>query len=317
MKLKELEYKIDSIYNQIDNSFDKIMHSSEKGLDAFFSILSKTVDLTMNNVEKTLKGFHDIVQSNAKLLRHLGLPWTIAIPKVWLWYKNRSSDILPTDKEGIHFFRAPVGGGKSLTSFVLAERTLALYGHPSYFTSPVEKPQLDEEGEYYYVMHKVINLDDHYVKGKKVKDFDYEKYPHVYKDERHLRYNPRMNKTKEYNEKWLIEHNDELLMRHDGAKTINKFSQHMKLDSQEMETATYMHEIEAKKGLPWKQWLKDGLLRVYPYVIHFKTYKIDFTFEGIPERKLVKKWKLPVPMEVLERYDTHAEKQLKVEDKIK
>lgn len=288
------------------------MASSELILDAFFHGISTVFKHIYKSFGYIMDKFHNIMDTNGKLLRHLGFPWVILIPKVWQYFYMQKHLSLPTDKEGIHFFRSPVGGGKSLTSLVLAERALKVTGFASYFTSPVEKPQkaVDDDGnEYWYVMHKVEKLDDVYVNGKRAKEFDYDRYPYVNKDERHLRFNPRMNKTKEYNQAWLVEHEDELLMRHDGAKRIYKFSQHMKLDSQEMETATYMHDIKAVKGLPWTQFLKDGLLRIYPYMIQFETYEIIYSFKGDMDRRLVAKWNLMVPMEVLDKFDTHAERR--------
>lgn len=299
-------------FESIEKILEKIMASSELILDAFFHGISTVFKHIYNSFGYIMDKFHNIMDTNGKLLRHLGFPWVILIPKVWQYFYMQKHLSLPTDKEGIHFFRSPVGGGKSLTSLVLAERALKVTGFASYFTSPVEKPQkaVDDDGnEYWYVMHKVEKLDDVYVNGKRAKEFDYDRYPYVNKDERHLRFNPRMNKTKEYNQAWLVEHEDELLMRHDGAKRIYKFSQHMKLDSQEMETATYMHDIKAVKGLPWTQFLKDGLLRIYPYVIQFETYEIIYSFKGDMDRRLVAKWNLMVPMEVLDKFDTHAERR--------
>lgn len=299
-------------FESIEKILEKIMASSELILDAFFHGTSTVFKHIYKSFGYIMDKFHNIMDTNGKLLRHLGFPWVILIPKVWQYFYMQKHLSLPTDKEGIHFFRSPVGGGKSLTSLVLAERALKVTGFASYFTSPVEKPQkaVDDDGnEYWYVMHKVEKLDDVYVNGKRAKEFDYDRYPYVNKDERHLRFNPRMNKTKEYNQAWLVEHEDELLMRHDGAKRIYKFSQHMKLDSQEMETATYMHDIKAVKGLPWTQFLKDGLLRIYPYVIQFETYEIIYSFKGDMDRRLVAKWNLMVPMEVLDKFDTHAERR--------
>lgn len=303
---------VDKIFSVIEQALVKFAASGEKILDAFFHVITRAIVFINKLMIIFMNKFHYVIDRNAKPLRYLGFPWSILIPKVWEYFYFRKYEGIPTDKEGIHFFRSPVGGGKSLTSLVLAERALKLTGYASYFTSPVEKPQkaIDEDGnEYWFVMHKVERLEDVYVDGKKVKEFDFDNYPYMNKDERHLRFNPRMNKTKNYNDAWLKEHEDELLMRHDGAKRIYKFSQHMKLDSQEMETAVYMHEIKAIKGLPWRQWLRDGLLRVYPYVIDFETYIIKFQFDGTIKRDLFMRWQLEVPMEVLEKFDTHAERR--------
>ena len=98
---------------------------------------------------------------------------------------------------------ANVGGGKSLLSFVLAEMHRLETGYSSYFTAPVEKPQVTEDGEWLYVYHKVIDLKSYYQKGKKILNFNTDKYRIIFKDERHLDYTPRMNKTKEYNDTFV------------------------------------------------------------------------------------------------------------------
>lgn len=302
---------LDAFFNKTEYIFDKSLDFAEKSFDVGFKVASRIAATSYLTCKKILDTVQSITDKNGLILRYAGFPYSILIPYIWKIYIMNRTESLPTDKEGIHFFRAPVGGGKSLTSFVLAERALKLTGFASYFSSAVEKPMLSEDGKYYYVMHKVQKLEDVYVDGKRAKEWDYEKYPYVNKDERHLRYNPRVNKSKKYNEAWLLEHEDELLMRHEGAKRIYKFSQHMKLDGQEMETAIYMHDIAVVKGLPYSQWLKDGKLRIYPYRIKFETFVIDYGFDGSVKRKLIRKWSLPVPMEVLDRFDTHAERRTK------
>lgn len=307
-----------------DNQFekqsklDKILDRVESTLDVGFNFLERLSDTCFDKAEAFLNRVFTKLEQYYTFLRYAAFPYSLIYPKIWQYMYHKKFDGLPTDVEGIHFLRAPVGGGKSLTSLTLAERALKLTGKSSYLTSAVEKPQkgIDEiTGDvYWYVMHKVKKLDEVYVGGKRVEDWDYENYPYVHKDERHLRFNPRMNKTKDYNDAWLVEHEDELLMRHDGAKRIYKYSQHMKLDSQEMETAVYMHDIKAIKGLPVMQWLKDGLFRVYPYIIHFETYIIEYTFEGVPKRHKIKDWYLRVPIEVLNKFDTHAERRKKVKE---
>lgn len=304
--------QIEQGFEKTEILIDKLMHHGERAMDAFFHASAKFIEALNHGAKLFMAKYDKLISKYSTPLRYMGYPWTLIIPKIYEYYYFKRFEAILTDKEGIHFFRSPVGGGKSLTSLVLAERALKLTGFASYFTSAVEKPQLgvDDDGkEYWFVMHKVQKLDEFYVDGKRTSEWDYDRYPYVNKDERHLRFNPRMNKTSEYNKAWLVEHEDELLMRHEGAKRIYKFSQHMKLDTQEMETAVYMHDIRAIKGLPAHQWLKDGVLRIYPYAINFDTYQIEYSFEGDMKRNLVGKWSLAVPIEVLDKFDTHAERR--------
>lgn len=299
--------KIEHVFDKTVENIDKIMHQGDRALDACFNVIGHTMQKISNGGNLFLESINKVYQPHARKFRYASLPWSLL---VYYGYKlMHISDIenLPLLKEGMHMVRSRVGGGKSLTSLVLAELTLRKTGLPSYFTSPVEKPRLSEDGRYFYVMHRVVNTDDYYREGKKVKNFNAEKRPYFHKDERHLDYNPRMNKGKAYNKKWIPEHEDELLMRHDGFKVIIKYSQHLKLDSQEMDALTYMHEVETKKDIPIKRWLDDGKFKYIPVKLKFDTYKIEVNFDGSMKRKLVKKWELPVPYEVLQMFDTHAE----------
>lgn len=299
--------KIEKVFDKAIIKIDQFMHLGDVTLDAFFHVVGAGLKEISLKGNLALKGIHQIYSKHAKTLRYLSFPWSLVILYGYKLLHTNDLENIPLLKEGMHLVRSRVGGGKSLTSLVLAELTLNTTGLPSYFTSPVEKPRLSEDGRYYYVMHRVVNTDDYYRDGKKVKNFNAANRPYFHKDERHLDYNPRMNKGKEYNKKWVVEHEDELLMRHDKFKTIIKYSQHMKLDSQEMETLTYMHEVETKKDIPIKRWLEDGKFNYIPVKLKFHTYAIEYDFEGNHKRKLVKRWALPVPYEVLQIFDTHAE----------
>ena len=203
--------------------------------------------------------------------------------------------------------RAKVGGGKSLSSFILAEIYLEETGKGSYFTSPVEKPSVTEDGEWLYVFHRVIDTDKYYKGGNKVLNYNTEKYKVMHKDERHLEYNPRNNKSKDYNNKFMVEQQDEILMRHQGFESIYKYSQYMKLDSQDMDALTYMHDVETVKDIPIRRWLDTGELNFIPIALKFTTFKIEIEFDGTMRRKKIGSCKIPIPYQLLQRFDTHAE----------
>ena len=303
---------VEKIIDAFDNAeliIEKGMHLAEKGLDAFFEMLWRIVRSIGKTTNKASDKIYAVIKSKSKILRYLGLPWTLLIPKLWVLYFSRQSSQYPILQPGMHFIRAKVGGGKSLLSMVLAEIHLQETGYASYFTSAVEKPRLSEDGKYWYVMHKVYDPDDYYQGGKKVMNFDTSKYKAQHKDEEHIRNNPRLNMTKESKNRFIPEHNDNLLMRHMGMDNgIYKYSQHGKLDSQDMDSLTYMHDILTKKTLPAKQWLADGNLRIIPVKIVIESYTVNVDFDGTMNRKLVRgKYGLPISYELLERFDTHAE----------
>lgn len=279
----------------------------DKSLSLTFKALDKVLSSLITGISLVFKALKRLYERYGIVLRIMSIPWNYVIIFLYKKLIVNKTDRIPLLQPGVHMIRASVGGGKSLTSFVLAEYCLEHFGEVSYFTSPVEKPQLSEDGKYYYVMHRVINMNDYYQDGKKVMNHNFQKYPYMHKDERHLTYNPRLNKTKEYNDRFIPEHEDQLLMRHQGAKALYMYSQHVRLDTQEMETITLMHEVSTKKDIVYKKWLQNDVFVYIPTKLKFKTYKIDFEFDGSYSRTLVKKWKLDVPLEVLERYDTHAE----------
>jgi hypothetical protein len=301
---------LDPIYNKCELYIDKTVHLAEKGLDAF----SHAAKQALNIFDKFSNGLFDSLHAYYKrnghdrFIRYASLPWSISIPIAYKYLSAGSYYRLPIFQPGMHMIRAKVGGGKSLTSFVLAEMTLLATANGSYFTSPVEKPQLSEDGKYYYVHHRVIDMKDYYKDGKKVMNFNTDKYKDIHKDERHLQYNPRLNKGKEYNKSFVPEHEDHLLMRHDGMEHIYMYSQHAKLDAQDMDSITYMHEVETKKDIPIKRWLDSGDLKYIPVKLKFSTYVVDVGFDGSMKRKKVAKFNIPVPFSVLERFDTHAER---------
>lgn len=303
-----LSRNLEKILNKIDFGIDKSVHVIENSLAALFKLVDSSAAVFLKGVSILLNSINDFYKNNSKLLRHLSLPYSVLIPVVYKRIKLPSFESIPLLVPGLHQVRSKVGGGKSLTSFTLAEYCLEQYGYASYLTSAVEKPQLSEDGKYFYVMHRVIDPKDYYMSGKKIMNYNAKKYPYFHKDERHLSYNPRLNKTKQYNDTWIPEHEDELLMRHDGFRVIIKYSQHMKLDAQEMENLTFMHEVETKKDLTIRNWLKNGQYDFVPVKLVFYTYTIEVEFDGTMKRKFYKKWKLPVTQEILDKYDTLAEK---------
>jgi hypothetical protein len=300
----------DKIFNAIELSMDKVMHLTEISVDAFACVAKKLLNSSHALNERLYASIHHHYKKNnhIKYIKYASLPWSLSIILAYKYFSKNTDKRLPIFIPGMHMIRARVGGGKSLASFVLAEMTLKATGHPSYFTSPVEKPQLSEDGKYYFVYHRVINMKDYYKDGKKVLNFNTDKYKNIHKDERHLQYNPRLNKGKKYNESFIPEHEDHLLMRHDGMERIYMYSQHMKLDSQDMDSITLMHEVETVKDIPIKTWLDNDNLKYIPIKLKFKSYQIETNFDGTMKRKLYAKFSLPVPYDVLQRYDTHAER---------
>lgn len=301
---------IQPIFSKVELIIDKVVHQAERGLDA----LSFGPHLFLKRYNDIIASFDDQLYdrlnkntSIARLLRYISLPWSIIIPKGYKYFFSNSFGKYLLFVPGVHMIRAKVGGGKSLSSFILAEMYLDDTGRGSYFTSPVEKPQVTDDGEWLFVRHRVIDTRDYYQNGKKVMNYNTEKYKVIHKDERHLDYNPRLNNTKDYKDRFIPEQKDEILMRHEGFTHIYKYSQYFKLDSQDMQALTFMHEVETLKTIPTKLWLETGRFDYIPVLLKFITYKIEFQFDGSMKRKKVGSCKIQVPYELLQRFDTHAE----------
>lgn len=303
---------LEPVFNKCESIIDEIVHRADKYLDVISQVpkyLLKNFNDVIENIDDQ---FYDRLNKDtalARLLRFSSLPWSIVIPKGYKHFISNQNRKPLIFTPGIHMIRAKVGGGKSLASFILAEIYLKETGMSSYFTSPVEKPQITKDGKWKYVYHRYINLDDYYDKnGNKIKKFNTKKHQVIMKDERHLEFNPRLNKGSDYNAKFIPQQKDEVLMRHQGITHIYKYSQYTKLDSQDMQALTYMHDVQTVKDIPIQRWLDTGELNYVPIVLKFTTYIVEVEFEGPTKRKKVGSCKIPVPYQLLERFDTHAEK---------
>jgi len=303
--------RIDQIYQSYESIQDKIVYQIDQGIDALSRFPGYLLKIYNSIIESILDRIYDIANKDtrlARLLRFISLPWSVIIPKGYKYFFSQHGKAL-IFTPGVHMIRAKVGGGKSLASFVLAEIYLEETGLSSYFTSPVEKPSITADGEWLYVFHRVINLDDYYDKeGKKVLNFNTTKYKAIHKDEVHLEFNPRLFNTSDYKTKYIAQQKDEILMRHEGMEYIFKYSQYMKLDSQDMDALTYMHDVETVKDIPVKRWVDTGELKYIPIKLKFTTYTVEILFDGRMKRKKVGSCKIPVPYELLDRFDTHAER---------
>lgn len=298
-------------FRKYETIMDEIIHRADTVLDVF----SNVPNFLLNQYNSIIKNIDDQVYDYlgretrlGRLMRYGSYPWSILIPKGYKYFISNQYGKALIFTPGVHMIRAKVGGGKSLASFILAEIYLEETGLGSYFTSPVEKPSVTEDGEWLYVFHRVINTDDYYQKGKKVMNFNTTKHKAIHKDERHLEYNPRLNNRTEYNDKFIPEQKDEILMRHEGMEYIYKYSQYFKLDSQDMDALTYMHDVETVKDIPIRRWLDTGELNHVPVLLKFTTFVIEVAFDGGMKRKKIGSCKIPVPYELLERFDTHAER---------
>lgn len=287
---------------------EKIMHLLESLADAFSHGLTHIIKHFVKHSTKAFKTYATTFFQFYTFMRYTTIPYNWLIIKIWQWYVSNPSERKPWMKPGIHYWSSPPRGGKSLTSFILAEWLREKTGYASYFTSPIEKPRLSEDGSYWYVYHRYIHLNRYYKDGKKVLNFNTDKCKSMFKDEKQADQNPRLNKTKEYNSIYIPEHTDDILLAHQGFdNNIHILSQHAKHDSQTMEVVAMNHRIEKTvKGVSYKKWLHDGKFEIVPVYIKVTAYKPEATINEVKLKKY-KTYKLKVPYELLPYFDTHAE----------
>jgi hypothetical protein len=302
---------LNPFYNKYESILDKIVPQVDKGLETISQApkyILKKYNSIIENIDDQIYDRFNKDTELARLMRYGALPWSLIIPKSYKYLFSNAYGRALIFSSGVHMVRAPVGGGKSITSFILAEIYLEEHGLGSYFTSPVEKPQITEDGKWKYVYHRYIDLDSYFKDGRKIKKFNTEKHKVIHKDERHLEFNPRLNNTGDYKGKFIPQQKDEILMRHQGISHIYKYSQYTKLDSQDMQALTYMHDVETVKDIPIQRWLDTGLFKYVPVKIKVSTFVIDVSFKGEMKRKKIGSCKIPISYELLQRFDTHAEK---------
>jgi len=302
---------LDPFYQKYETLMDKVIIKVDETLSAISKLPNSSLEMYNNsieNIEDQVYYRFNKDTSIARALRYISYPWSLVIPRGYKYFFSNAYGRALIFTKGVHMIRAKVGGGKSLLSFILAEIFLEDNGLGSYFTSPVEKPQITEDGKFKYVYHRYIDLDSYFKDGRKIKKFNTEKHKAIHKDERHLEFNPRLNNTGDYKGKFIPQQKDEILMRHQGITHVYKYSQYTKLDSQDMQALTYMHDVETIKDIPIPRWLETGNFNVIPIKLKVTTYIVEVGFDTGMKRKKVGSCKIPITWEQLQRFDTHAEK---------
>ena len=299
---------MDKIFDTYDSLINNMMHLLENVVDAFCHVYEKLIKLTTSLIVKMSELFNFFIYQFYGLFRWTTFYMNWIIIRTWLWYVFRPFDSKPYLTNTLKYWKGDPGAGKSLSSYIIAEEIREETGMASYFTSPIEKPRLSEDGRYWYVYHRVIDLADYYKDRKKVKNFNTKLYACLWKDENNLRQNPRFNKEKDYNEIFKPEHDDEVLLRHLGFKHgMNVISQQTRTDSQRMETTAYYFEVKKTvKGINFMKWLQDGKFEIIPVRIKIDVFTLQVGF-GDMKRHLVRKMSIPIPYEKLKYYETHAE----------
>jgi len=299
---------MNNFMTKYENKINHIMHLLESLADAFSHVLTNFFQKSVKYMTQTFKYYATTLYGFYGFMRWSTIPYNWFILRVWQWYISNPAERKPWMKPGIHYWSSPPRGGKSITSWELAEWLREKTGYASYFTSPIEKPRLSEDGTYWYVYHRYIHLNRYYKEGKKVLNYNTDKYKSMFKDEKQVEQNPRLNKTKEYNQIYIPEHTDDILLAHQGFdNNIHILSQHAKHDAQTMEVLAMYHRIEKTvKGVNYRKWLEDGKFELVPIYVRITAYTIESAFNEIKLKKF-KRYKLKISYQNLPYFDTHAE----------
>jgi hypothetical protein len=117
-----------------------------------------------------------------------------------------------------------------------------------------------------------------------------------------------VNNTKIHKDKFIPEHNDELLVRQQFKHGIHIFTQQLRVDSQQMESCMFYHVIhKTVKGLPYWKWIDDGKFLIIPRYVKISSFKIEKKFDS-QKLKLYRKFKLRVNPEIIPYFNTYAER---------
>ena len=223
-----------------------------------------------------------------KFFRYISWPWHYIVIFIWILYKKFKKDSLIYDKPGIHIIFGVPGSGKSSLSYELIERIRQETKlKPSYINYPFEKKRLSEDQEYYFKYHQVYDFSDFFSYNIMKKRPNHLIFGAMVIDEAHSVFNPRNNKTTEYNDVFGPFIDFAVKVRqHIGH--IFMLTQMGRMDIQIMMLATTITEVDIDIGFDYPDWLKEtGLFRFKPLGWTIKSYQID-SFGNIEQKKFKK-----------------------------
>lgn len=290
MNLKNL--RNEQFYQKLDSWSESLVQFA----DSYHQVLTSKVDTITRYIEKFGDWFLDLLQplnqflmDNYKNARYLTMPLHWIWIYLWAYLENYDNEMDPTNKEGLHYIQAPVGGGKSTFQWQKMYDYGRMTGKCSYVTTKMEKVKYDEIGQP-YLYHIRFDLNEFWGlknKGNKLthelpdkfgtqlKYFNKELATAIVVDELHVLNNNRNNRTSEYNHTFIPMINSFVLQRHFGIKWILVSSQMPKNDTQIMSILTSYNKVKIKKGFVYKKWLEDGkfMRRIKGWTVH--TYSVS------------------------------------------
>lgn len=317
MELKQDDKKyIESLENKLQkkaslffiyiNSFYKIFIKYINNIENFLEFYKKIYIKVEKPIKLYLKLNYFIWQKLNLIIRALSFPfnffWLVFYHKIQLHKKNYTL----LDEPGVHMITGCMGSGKSSSIYYQITQDLKANGKAAYINTALEKPEIDLDGEE-YVYNRQFNLNEFFKNGKQIKKFNTLKFDKIVIDEMNYYLNHRLNKSKDYNNILIPFLKQVTNMRHDGIKQIIILTQQPIMDNQLMNVVTYYHQVQIKKGLLYKFWLKTGIELKKTFGIKGWNFKTQIIQGGrVEEDKKSSKWFLKYDNKsyILDTFDT-------------
>lgn len=245
--------------------------------------LNKVLVLILEKIASSLDKIGEAISSFAlrkgvyKFFRLTSFPWHFIVIIVWKRILNaQKKGLLVYDAPGLHIIFGVPGSGKSSLAYELIERIrLKTKMKPSYINYPFEKVRLSEDKKYYYKYHQIYSMNDFFGNGVIKQLFNHKLFGSVVIDEAHTVFQPRNNRSRDYNDIFLplVEYTTKIRQYIGHMFALTQMG---RMDIQFMMLATTLTEVEIDIGFDYPEWLlKDGRFRVKPLGWNVKQYKID------------------------------------------
>lgn len=319
-RLANLENKISERY-QVLKTKDEIDYDTTLNYNLADTYSKKIIDVSRSYID-TILNYADFARKT-----------TVPINWFLFWYLKRANiyehNIL--FEQGVHFFVALQGGGKSTLSYELISRLLAATGKSAYVNAKFEVPKYDPISEKFYLYFKYFKLLDFFdltstsddvrsqIEVTQLKKFN-RNFDTIVLDEWLTEMNHRLNRTKDYNNIFMALITMIAHMRHQKIKRIYVLSQIDNTDIQLYSMFKYVHEIEIDLNISYADWVATGMLDKHIKGWTVWTYGMKRNRKTLTTDKVLRKKQYISATADFEYFDTYAmaEKYASLkEDKIK
>jgi len=293
-------------FRTIDNAFRRLFDLMDEFVSHFEVLMHKTARRIKKYGDKIEDFFFKYLY---KKMRYIAFPGSFIFVKIWEIYKDLyiEPDLLKQD--GVHIVMATMRQGKSSVVFQTVEELHKETGYGAYISAKIEKAKQDSKGNYfnhkYFSWDNIIGIKDFNDKkiGYQKARFNGHLFPNRVYEEMGRFLNPRENRNRNYMIYFKVIIDDMLIYGHEDTKRIYLISQ-LTTDIQFTKVATYIHIPHMVKGVNYFRWLKNGKFERVPLKWKMKTYVPDM--DG--RMTLIKRWTKRVDMDILDGFETHAEK---------